>query len=163
MSIAFHPDEFTDSAREFRGQIVRAEYKTPWTKENSPFAEESPDCVRIEIVTEQYSKPQYEWYPPTRLTKTKWYYFIKALYDTGAMNDIKIEGNTDDERVWSLCKQLIGMEFYWKEFTNLEGFRKDRPITRLLLPVEYLGKAEIKRKPPEEVDVATEKIGGGID
>ena len=76
---------------------------------------------------------------------------------------IKIEGNTDDERVWSLCKQLIGMEFYWKEFTNLEGFRKDRPITRLLLPVEYLGKAEIKRKPPEEVDVATEKIGGGID
>ena len=142
--IAFTPEEFREAARDFRGVIVRAEYNTPWTIENSPFAEtQKIPQMRIQIrPTDQPIKDQYEWYAPTNIKNTRWYYFIKALNDLGVV--IQPEGNTLEERINDFCKKLIGLEFQWKDHQNLPGLRPGRIIQRLLLPVRFYGKREVK-------------------
>jgi hypothetical protein len=147
MDVAWNLDEFSEAVRDFRGVIVRAEFGTPWTTEGSPFVEELEEkgrkTIRIQIrPTDQPIKDQYEWYSPSAIKNTRWFYFLKSLRDTGAPFEIK--GNTNEERMANFLKSLIGMEFRWVDHNNLPSIREGRVIKRLLLPVEYLGKKEVK-------------------
>ncbi|MEM2175034.1 MAG: hypothetical protein QXG39_08725 [Candidatus Aenigmatarchaeota archaeon] len=147
MSIAWNIDEFVEAKRDFRGIIVRAEYGTEWTTEGSPFEEELEEKgrkqMRIQIrPVDKPIKDQYEWYSPTVIKNTRWFYFLKQLRDIGAMPEIK--GNTEEERIKNFLNELIGMEFRWQDFENLPGLREGRIIKRLLLPIEYYGKKQVK-------------------
>jgi len=77
-----------------------------------------------------------------------WAYFIEAMTKVGAMKDIKLEGATDQERLDSFAKSLIGMEFMFRQYADLEIIVKDKKI-ECLLPIEYFGKKDIA--PVEEV------------
>lgn len=61
---------------------------------------------------------------------------------TGAIRDVVVKGETDEERMQSFAKSLIGMEFRWIEKTNLDSIAKDRTL-ELLLPEEYFGRKDI--------------------
>ena len=147
--IAFKPSDFKPYKKEFRGVIVDAEYsEAPFGIRGAPDIEEKQmqryggpvKKLGIRIRTEQYEKDQYEWFIPSNKINTRWYWFIEALDRCGALRDIKIEGLTDEERMQSFAKSLVGMEFYWvEEEREALGGRK----TDVLLPIAYFGKKEI--------------------
>lgn len=139
MGVSFRIEEFKEVTKEFVGTIVEAEYSENPFGISGKF--ERGKVLGIKIVTEEYEKPQYEWYPPTNKKKTKWYYFIEALWKCGAMKEIVIAGSSDDERIQSLANQLVGMTFRWVDYAELEGFG-GRKIN-LMLPEEYLGKRDV--------------------
>lgn len=149
LPIAFKPEDFRPYKKEFRGVIVAAEYsEEPFGIKGAPEVEAAQvqrygrpvKKLGIKIITEQYEKPQYEWLIPSNKMNTRWHWFIEALYKTGAMRDVKIEGVTDEEKMQSFAKSLIGMEFYWVEETRKAlGGRE----TDVLLPVAYFGKKKV--------------------
>jgi len=208
--IAFKPEEATDALKEFTGQIVATDFsEKPFGMEGAPDIKRTGKVLAIQIRTEAYEKPQYEWYPPSKVKKTKtgikvsyqawspdwqayvlfkikeplvetqfvanlpvvkWLYFIEALNQVGAMKDISIAGTTDDERMQSVAKSLLGMTFRFEEqefesMVKVKGGAAKR--FSVLVPVEYLGKKPIEA--PAEVKQATigEPAGkpeaGGID
>ena len=150
MSIAFSPNEFKESIKEFKGVIVDADYsEEPFGIKGNPEIERKGPQLCLKIQTDEYEKPQYAWYPPSNKKKTKWFYFIEALEKSGAMADIRIEGNTSEERIKSLMNSLIGMEFFWQEReVEILGGRK---TARVILPVVYYGKKEIGKMKEEEI------------
>ena len=169
--IAFKPEEATDALKEYTGQIVATDYsEEPFGMKGAPEIKRTGKVLCLQIRTDAYDKPQYEWYPPSRVKKTKWLYFIEALNTTGAMRDVSIAGANDEERMQSLARSLLGMTFRWEEqefesLVRVKGgaFKK----FSVLVPVEYLGKKPIEQVP--EVKQAT--IGeatsgttaGGVD
>ena len=168
--IAFKPEEATDALKEFVGQIVGTDYsEEPFGMKGAPGIKRTGKVLCIQIRTDAYEKLQLEWYPPSRVKKTKWLYFIEALNTTGAMRDISIAGKDDEERMQSLAKSLLGMTFRFEEqeFESLVRVKGgDFKKFTMLVPVEYLGKKPIE--PVPEVRQATigevaEKPTGGID
>jgi len=143
---AFSPEEFVEATKDFIGVIVDADYgMEPLGMVGAPGIERRPQlCIKIE--TDAYEKPQFEWYAPSRVVKTKWHYFIQALAKLGALKDTDSSGRTVEERLKNFARSLIGMKFRWLEVMDLEGVA--RPISRVLLPEEYLGRVEVK---PSEV------------
>lgn len=103
-------------------------------------------CVQIQTPT--YEKPQYEWFAPSKVKLTKWIYFIEALSKCGALKITNTTGTTADEKVKNFAASLIGLKFRWLERMKLEGVA--RPIDRLLLPEEYLGKEEVVK--PQKIE-----------
>ena len=144
MSIAFSPDELTEATKDFVGVVVDADYgETPLGMVGRPDIQRRPQlCIQIE--TEEYEKPQYEWYPPSNKKRTKWAYFIEALAKTGALREIDASGKTVEERMKNFARSLVGMKFRFVEHAKLEGIA--RPIERLILPEEYFGREEVKEK-----------------
>ena len=162
--VAWRPDEFTEAKREFRGRIVRADwgsadpaspYYSQWV-----FPPEAPEdirqrqverkviAVRIEIAPiDQAWENLYEWYTVSNVRQSKWWYFMDALHRLKAPFDTK--GNTEPERLTNFCKSLLGMEFKWVDHENLPTAGRTT-IKRILLPVEYYGKAE---GVPEHVEI----------
>jgi len=142
MSIAFSPDKLVEAKKDFRGTIVDAEYGV------EPFGLKGrPDIARreqlaIKIRTDAYEKDQYEWYPPSDKKLTKWAYFIEALAQCGALKDIVVKGETDEERMQSFARSLIGMEFRFVEKTGLQSIARGKEL-EIILPVEYYGKKEV--------------------
>jgi hypothetical protein len=121
----------------------------------------------IPVVVEYWSRNK--WYPPSKVKKTKWIYFIEALNQVGAMKDVSIAGTNDDERMQSFARSLLGMTFKWEE-RECESMVKVRgggvKKFDVSLPVEYLGKKPIEA--PAEVKQAiigepAGKPAGGID
>lgn len=152
MGVVFKPEELKEAIKEFRGVIVDADYgDTPFGLQGRPDIERRKQLA-IKIVSDEYDKPQYEWYVPTNRKKTKWAYFIEALAKTGALKDVVITGSTDEERIMSFAKSLIGMEFYWVE-QEVELLVKGKTTT-VLLPEVYYGKKQIE--PVSEIK--TEKV-----
>ena len=150
MSIAWKPEEATEALKEFVGQIVEVDYsEEPFGFKGAPDIQRRGKVLAVRIRTDAYEKDQYEWYPPSRVKKTKWLYFIEALNETGAMRDVSIAGRNDEERMQNFAQSLLGMVFRWRE-VECESLVKvkggDFKKFNLLLPVEYLGK-----KPIEEV------------
>jgi hypothetical protein len=155
---AWKPEEFEEPRREFRGRIVRAEWgsadpKSPHYNE-WVFLPEAPEdvrerqverqayAIRVEIMPlDKAWQNLYEWYGISRYRLTKWYYFIDALGKTKA--PYSYDGNTEEERLDNFCKSLIGMEFKWLEHTDLPTMGR-RLIKRLLLPIEFYGRTEVK-------------------
>ncbi len=156
MSIAFKPEEFKDVKKEFHGVIVDADYgEKPFGMEGRPDIPKRPQLA-IKISTPDYDKDQYEWYVPSNRKLTKWAYFIEALAKTGAINDIKVEGKTDEERIKSFAESLIGMEFDFAEYSNLPCIVKNKTI-EVILPTAYYGKKGVEEA---RTGVKTETIGG---
>ncbi|MCD6148437.1 hypothetical protein J7J18_03635 [bacterium] len=152
-SIAFKPEELKEAKKDFVGQIVAAEYgEAPLGMEGRPDIPRRKQLA-IQIRTDEYEKDQFEWYPPSDKKLTKWAYFIEALAKTGALKDIRIEGSTDDERMQSFAKSLVGMKFRFVEYTDLPVIVKGKTI-ECILPEEYYGKSEV----PKETEVKTEKV-----
>ena len=155
--IAFKPEEATDALKEFVGQIVATDYsEEPFGMKGAPGIKRTGKVLCIQIRTDAYEKLQLEWYPPSRVKKTKWLYFIEALNTTGAMRDISIAGKDDEERMQSLARSLLGMTFRFEEqefesLVRLKGGEFKR--FSVLVPVEYLGKKPIE--PVPEVKQAT--------
>jgi hypothetical protein len=146
--VVFNVDEFKTATKEFEGVIVDAEYSETPFGISGKF--ERGKVFAIKIETEEYEKPQYEWYPPSNKRLTKWWYFIKALHECGAMRDIVITGATTEERIRSFGNSLIGMKFRWVDYNDLEGFGGRK--LQLLLPDQYLGRVEVK-PPAEKIEV----------
>ena len=95
----------------------------------------------IKIQSEEYEKYQYEWFFPSAKAGTRWNWFIEALEKTGAIRDVNVSGSTDEERMQSFCKSLIGMEFHWEEqVRKAMGGRE----TDVLLPTVYFGKKKVE-------------------
>lgn len=142
IKVVFSPDKLLDAKRDFRGTVVDAEYGF------EPFGFKGKEgLVRreqmaVKIRTDVYEKDQMEWYPPSDKKLTKWSYLIEALADTGALRDIVVKGETDEERIQSFAKSLIGMEFRWMEKMSLPSIAKGKEVD-LLVPVEYYGKKEV--------------------
>jgi len=107
-------------------------------------------CVQIR--TEAYERDQYEWFAPSKVKLTKWYYFLDAMNKTGGLKDTISSGKDAAEKMKNFAKSLIGMNFRWLERMNLEAVAT--PIKRLLLPEEYLGKVEVQKT--EEIE--TEEV-----
>jgi hypothetical protein len=149
--IAFKPEEATEALKEFVGQIVAVDYSLePFGFKGAPDIRRDTKVLGLQIRTEAYEKEQYEWYPPSRVKKTKWLYFIEALNETGAMRDISVAGANDEERMQNFARSLLGMVFRWQEkecesLVKIRGgeFKK----FNVLLPVEYLGKKPIEAAP----------------
>lgn len=140
--IAFSPDKLVEAKKDFRGFIVDAEYALePFGFKGRPDIERRPQMA-IKIRTEEYEKDQLEWFPPSNKQLTKWAYLIAALAETGAMRDIVVKGETDEERMQSFTKSLIGMECRFVEKTGLESIAKGRKL-ELILPTEYYGKKDV--------------------
>jgi hypothetical protein len=168
--IAFKPEEATDALKEFTGQIVATDFsEKPFGMEGAPDIKRTGKVLAIQIKTDAYEKLQYEWYPPSRVKKTKWLYFIEALNTTGAMKDISIAGKNDDERMQSLAKSLLGMTFRFEEqefesMVRVKGGAFKR--FSVLVPVEYLGKKPIEPVPEVKqttIGEATAKPSGVVD
>jgi len=147
MGVAFKPEELKEVKKEFRGVIVKAEIV-----ESAKF-KPGRKQLHVLIQTDAYELPQHEWYPPSDKKLTKWGYFIGALAECGALADIEIKGVTDEEKLESLCKALVGMEFLWIEMAGLPTIAGKE--VEILLPVEYYGRKKIA-PPVEEREVAFE-------
>lgn len=147
-SIAFKTEEFGEALKDFVGQIVATDYALePFGMKGAPDISRKEKVLAIQIQTEAYDKPQYEWYPPTRVKKTKWQYLIEALNQVGAMKDISIAGANDEERMKSFAQSLLGMTFRFQEqecesMVKLKGGGQKK--FNLIIPVEYLGKKPIE-------------------
>jgi hypothetical protein len=171
MSIAFKPEEATDALKEYTGQIVATDYsEKPFDFKGAPEITRKGKVLGVQIRTAQYEKPQYEWYPPSKVKKTKWLFFIEALNQVGAMKDISTAGANDEERMTSISKSLLGMVFRWEERVE-ESLVKERGVGAgqkkfsVLLPVEYLGKKPIEKQPEvRSAEIGTaERPTGAID
>jgi len=150
---AFRTSEFTEAIKEFRGVIVDADFAIePFGIKGAPEIDRKTPQVCFKVITDEYEKPQYIWLPPSTKKKTKWWYFIEALEKSGAMSEIKIEGNTDEERIRSFMKSMIGMEFYWQE-REVEILGGKGKTARVILPLIYYGKKQVGQ-------VKEETIGG---
>lgn len=106
--------------------------------------------LAVRIRTETYEKDQFEWYAPSKVRLTKWFYLLEALQKTGALKLINTAGRTAEEKLKSFADSLVGLKFRWLERMNLEAVAT--PIKRLLLPEEYLGKEEIEKPEPIETE-----------
>lgn len=163
MGIAWKPEEATEALKSFTGQIVGTDYsEKPFGFEGAPGIVRKGKVLGIQIRTDAYEKPQYEWYPPSKVKKTKWLYFIEALNQCGAMKDISIAGANDEERMKSFAQSLLGMIFRWEE-TECESLVKEKGGAQkkfnLLLPVEYLGKKPIEPTPEVKKAEIGEPVG----
>lgn len=145
--IAFKPEDFGDALKDYEGQIVSTDYaEEPFGMKGAPEIKRAGKVLCVQIKTEVYEKPQYEWYPPSRVKKTKYAFFIEALVETGAMKDIVMGGNTDDERMKSFANSLLGMKFRFQEQEH-ESLVKIGGVPKkfnVMLPVEYFGRAAIE-------------------
>jgi len=103
----------------------------------------------IQIRTESYEKDQYEWFAPSKVKLTKWVYFLEALNKTGALKDTNSSGDSAAAKMKNFAESLIGMNFRWLERSKLES-AGSTPLSRLLLPDEYLGKVEVQKA--EEIE-----------
>lgn len=135
--VAFLPEHLRDVKKEFTGVIIRVDYgERPFGFTGRPdIAARKQLC--IQIASEQYAKPQYEWYVPTYKKGTKWGYFIMALAETGAIRDVVIKGENDEERIRNFAESLIGMKFDWEE-QQVEVLAGKK--VECLIPVRYYGK-----------------------
>lgn len=150
-SIAFKPEEARDSIKEYTGQIIATDYsEKPFDMEGSAEIKRAAKVLCLKIKADVYEKEQFEWFPPSKVKKTKWLYFIEALIQTGAMKDISLAGVTDDERMKNFGLSLLGMKFKWEE-RECESLVKEKGGAlkkfNVLLPVEYLGKSAIVAQP----------------
>jgi len=147
-SVAFLPEEAVQATKDFVGYIVDCEYgMSPLGMTGRADIQASPQLA-VQIRTEAYERDQYEWYRPSKVKLTKWIYFIEALARTGALKDTVSSGKNVAEKLKNFAKSLVGMNFRWLEKMNMEGVV--RPIERLLLPEEYLGKVEVQKA--EEIE-----------
>jgi hypothetical protein len=168
--IAFKPEEATEALKEYVGQIVATDYsEEPFGFKGAPDIKRKGKVLGIKIRTEEYEKEQFEWYPPSKVKKTKWIYFIEALNQVGAMKDVSIAGTNDDERMQSFARSLLGMTFKWEE-RECESMVKVRgggvKKFDVSLPVEYLGKKPIEAPAEVKQAIIGEPAGkpvGGID
>ena len=72
MAIAFKQEEFGEALKDFIGQIVDTEYSlTPFGFKGAPEIKRAGKVLAIMIRTGTYEKEQFEWYPPSRVKKTK--------------------------------------------------------------------------------------------
>jgi len=70
--IAFKPEEATDALKEFAGQIVGTDYsEEPFGMKGAPDIKRTGKVLCVQIRTDAYEKLQLEWYPPSRVKKTK--------------------------------------------------------------------------------------------
>ncbi len=58
------------------------------------------------------------------------------------MKDTVVKGTTDDERMTSFAKSLIGMKFRFVEYTNLPCIVQEKTLT-IILPEKYMGKTAV--------------------
>ena len=71
-AIAFVSDEMREAVKQFRGIIVKVDYsKEPFGFEGAPGIERKTPVLGVQIDTPDYDKPQYEWFPPSNVKKTK--------------------------------------------------------------------------------------------
>lgn len=157
---AFKPDEFSDALVSFRGIVSRIEYDTDWVYAGSPFDRERGKRLRMEIVTEEFKKPQYEWLTPTKSKGTKWEMFIKAMEASGANKDITVRGLTDDEKRVNWANQLLGMDCQWDRKMFASPFKKkqEEKELRLTVPVKYFGRVAEEMIPKPEMGITEEEI-----
>ena len=163
MAIAFKQEEFGEALKDFIGQIVDTEYSlTPFGFKGAPEIKRAGKVLAIMIRTGTYEKEQFEWYPPSRVKKTKWAYLIEALNAVGAMKDVSVAGATDDERMTGFGKSLLGMKFRWQE-KEFESLVKEKgggqKVFNLIVPIEYLGKAPIDAKAEVKQATIGEAVG----
>lgn len=155
--IAFKPEEARDSIKEYTGQIVATDYsEKPFGMEGAAEIKRTGKVLCLKIKANEYEKEQFEWYPPSKVKKTKWLFLIEALIQTGAMKDINPAGATDDERMKNFGQSLLGMKFKWEEkecesLVKLKGGEQKK--FDVLLPIEYLGKSAIEA--PQQVKQTT--------
>lgn len=143
MSFVFEPSELKEAKKDFRGVIDGAEFsETPFGIKGAPSIKAQAK-LGIRIDTPEYDKPQYEWYVPSDKKLTKWAYLLEALSKTGALRDIEVKGETDEERMKSFAAGLVGMEFRFIEYSALESIVKGKRL-EAILPETYYGKKEIK-------------------
>jgi len=86
----------------------------------------------------------------------KWWYFLNALAKCGALKDMVITGKTDKEKLESIARSLIGMEFRFVELTNLESMITAKKL-EAILPDEYYGRKEIKPSTAIKTEVVSEE------
>lgn len=103
----------------------------------------------IQIRTEAYEKDQLEWFAPSKVKLTKWHYFLVALNKTGALKDTDSSGDSVAAKMKNFAESLVGMNFRWLERSKLES-AGSTPLSRLLLPEEYIGKVEVVK--PEKIE-----------
>jgi hypothetical protein len=150
-NIAFKPEEARDSIKEYTGQIIATDYsEEPFDMKGAAEIKRQGKVLCLKIKADVYEKDQFEWFPPSKVKKTKWLYFIEALIQVGAMKDINPAGATDDERMKNFGQSLLGMKFKWAErecesLVKVKGGELKK--FDVLLPVEYLGKLPIEAQP----------------
>ena len=155
----FDVSKAVETTKEFRGVIVRAEYgETVLGFEGKPeFGGRKQ--LGIEISTQEYEKPPYEWYatPVTRMRKsTKWFYFMQALTAAGILRELNLQGKSNDEQLTNFAASLVGIDAFWVEKANLQGIV--RPIDRLLMPEKYFGRVDVSQIKPSEPSVESVKV-----
>lgn len=85
--IAFKPEEATEALKEFVGQIVAVDYaEEPFGMKGAPDIKRTGKVLCIRIQTDIYDKPQYEWYPPSRVKKTKPVVYFIAVCGIGVIS-----------------------------------------------------------------------------
>ena len=147
MAIAFKPEDARDSIKEYTGQIIGTDYsEKPFGMEGAADIKRQGKVLCLKIKANEYEKEQFEWYPPSKVKKTKWLALIEALIQTGAMKDINPSGATDEERMKNFAQSLLGMKFKFeeKEFDSLVLVKNVPKRYSVLVPVEYLGKSPIE-------------------
>jgi len=161
-AIAFKPEEAREALKEYDGQIIAVDYaEEPFGMAGAPGIERRGKVLCVKIKTDQYDKAQYEWYPPSKVKKTKWIVLLEALTEVGAMKDIKVVGATDEERMLSFADCLLGMKFKWeeREFESLVkaqggGAKK----FSVLVPTAYIGKLPIEKEPEVRQSTIAESV-----
>jgi len=148
--IAFKPEDASDALKSYDGQIIATDYsEEPLGMAGAATIQRKGKVFCIKLQTDQYEKPQFEWYPPSKVKQTKWVNFIESLVQVGAMKDVNASGATDEERMKNFGASLLGMKFHWEErkFTSLVKEQgKDKEFS-LLVPTTYMGKLPIQAAP----------------
>jgi hypothetical protein len=153
-AVAFKPDEMIEARKDFRGIIIDADYgDTPLGIEGAPGFVRRPQLA-IKISTEAYEREQIEWYAPSNKKKTRWAAFIEAMSKCGALKETKPEGVSDDDKLKSFAKSLIGMDCHFVELeVEVMG---QRGKSAVILPDEYYGRREVTG------EVKTETVGANL-
>lgn len=135
---------------EYDGVVVRAEFDTEWANFKEPGEKQSPfegHNIRLElrvIDPEGWENQYISYIQPSDRKGTKWQIFRDCLKKTGAWKDLNITGNTDYEKIQSLCKSIVGMAFHVERHQNYPSPWGKGFIKQVHLITKYHGRMKIE-------------------
>ena len=157
VEVSWSKDTDKEPGRDFTGTIVKAEY--PFKDEKSQFEGEQIRFLVRADPEAHYENLQPIWLPPSSKKGTKfviWRDFL-AEHCPQAFREVLPAVQKEQSQVAQInafCKTLVGMRFQFQDkYFDKPNKRKDDPQMRMLVPVKYFGRGEVKEVTEEKIQL----------
>ena len=157
VEVSWSKETDKEPGRDFTGTIVKAEY--PYKDEKSQFEGEQ---IRLLIRADpeaHYENLQPIWLPPSSKKGTKFVIWRDHLAENCPQAFREILPVIQREasgvsQISAYTKALVGMRFQFVDhYHDKPNKKKDDPQMRMLCPVKYLGKGEVKEVTEEKIQL----------